>query len=59
MRDLVTIPARTARVVIDLVDSEKGNGGEGLAEESVGDAEAEAAAAMVLGFLRERLKEGL
>ena len=54
---MVTIPARIARVVIDLVESEKGNGGDG-AVESVGyeDVTAET---MVLGFLWERLKVGL
>lgn len=54
---MVAIPARSARVVIDLVESEKGNWGWGLVE-GTGDEEV-TAETMVLGVLRERLKIGL
>lgn len=53
IRDLVTIPARIARVVIDLVESEKGNRGEGSVEGVTAEE------TMDLGFLWERLKVGL
>lgn len=53
IRDFVTIPARIARVVIDLVESEKGNPVESV---GYGDATAET---MDLRVLWERLKVGL
>ena len=54
---MVTIPARIARVVIDLVESEKGNPGEGSIENvGYGDVTAET---MDLGVLWKRLKVGL